>query len=84
MKITCYEDISKLNLEAVLAIMAEKPEADKEAFKEFASTPVVSEVDGSTRKRSFFEMRNWVVSKYFPEALVKEKQPSMMDKIMSL
>ena len=85
MNITCYEDVAKLNLVKVLEIMKEKSPAEIAEFQKFAQEPVVLE-DGTERAKSFFELRNWVVKKYFPEATVKVKEdkPTMLDKVMAL
>ena len=75
---TCIKEITNINLDDILEFMKAQTPEEIEAFKEYAKTPSA----GTTRKPAFFEIRNWVLHKYFPE--LYEPKPKMIDKIMAL
>ncbi len=86
-----YKDYSKLTGEDVMNFMRSKPREDIEAFKAFCSTKVVVEnEDGTTTERdhNFFEIRNWVLNKYYPgltdSKKVKNGTHKLIDDIMAL
>lgn len=86
---TNYVDVSNISLEDILEYMRTKSEEEINSFKVFASTEV-EDVDKEgipyTRKPCFFEIRNWVVNKYFPNCFKKNtiEKSTMYDKIMQL
>lgn len=75
---TTTKEIPAITLDDLLEFMKEQTPEEIEAFKEYAST----DVEGTNRKPAFFEVRNWVLHKYFPE--LYEPKPKMIDKIMAL
>jgi hypothetical protein len=75
---TSTKDITNITLDDILEFMKEKTPDEIDSFKEFANT----EIEGTNRKPAFFEIRNWVLRKYFPE--IYEPKPKMIDKIMAL
>lgn len=84
---TTQKEISKISLDEILNFMAEKSEAEKAEFKAFATSEINDvDKDGNayTRKPCFFEIRNWVVDKYFPDCVKKAEKVTMYDKISSL
>jgi hypothetical protein len=86
-----YEDYSKIKMEDILEFMKTKPAADREELKEFcAPIRVFVAEDGTEKERavSFFEVRNWVLDKYYP-GLRASKKPArekggFINDIMSL
>lgn len=78
-------DVTKIKLEDILEFMKTKPAEEITEFKAFANS-TLKDAFGNDRKPCFFEIRNWVVNKYFPSvaAAVKKPQIKMIDKIMSL
>ena len=86
---TNHVEVSNISLNDILEFMREKSEEEKNSFKVFASTEI-EDVDKEgmpyTRKPCFFEIRNWVVNKYFPTCFKKNtsEKDNMYDKIMKL
>lgn len=86
---TNYVEVSNISLNDILEFMGEKSEEEKNSFKVFASTEI-DDVDKEgmpyTRKPCFFEIRNWVVNKYFPACFKKNtsEKDNMYAKIMKL
>lgn len=85
------KDYSKITGEDLLEFMSTKPRKEIDEFKAFCATPKKSEKeDGTTIERvtSFFEMRNWVLDKYYPgltdAKTSKTKTSRLIDKIMEL
>ncbi len=91
-EIKAYDDMAHMKADDVLSFMKEQSPAEIEEFKTYCNTPITVEYkDGSTKTRNpvFFEIRRWVVDKYFPEALVTnsnggKKIPSLLDRINQL
>lgn len=84
---TTQKEISKIGLDDILDFMAGRPEGEKLAFKTFATSEINDvDKDGNpyTRKPCFFEIRNWVVDRYFPDCAKKQVKVTMYDKISSL
>ncbi len=75
---TSTKDINNITLEDLLEFMKEKTPEEIQQFKDYANT----NVNNSNRKPAFFEIRNWVLKKYFPD--IYEPKPKMIDKIMAL
>lgn len=84
-----YTEVANISLSDILNFMSTKSEEEKNAFKVFASTEI-EDVDKEglpyTRKPCFFEIRNWVINKYFPHCFKKNsvEKETMYDKIMKL
>lgn len=85
-----YKDYSKITGEDITEFMKGKSRADIDAFKAFCGAKVAVENEDGTvteRDRSFFEIRNWVLDKYYPGlTAVKAKAPAhkLIDDIMAL
>ena len=87
-----YDDVSHMTSNDIIEFMSKQSAEDIAIFKEYCSTPTtVKYKDGSekTRRPVFFEIRQWVVTKYFPDALKVNKNggkatPSFFDRIMEL
>lgn len=75
---TSLKEATTINLDELLEFMKQQTEEEISAFKEYAN----SEIEGTNRKPAFFEIRNWVLHRYFPE--LYEPKPKMIDKIMAL
>ena len=74
-----YKDYSKLTGEDIMEFMKTKSRADIDAFKAFCAGKVaVENEDGSVTERdhNFFEIRNWVLNKYYP-GLTESKKSKM-------
>lgn len=87
-----YDDMSHMTLDNVIEFMSKQSREDIRDFKRYCSTTTtVKYKDGSEKDRTpvFFEIRRWVVDKYFPDALKMTKAggkaaPSMLDRIMAI
>lgn len=86
-----YKDYSKLTGEDVMEFMKGKPRADIDAFKAFCGTKVAVENEDGTateRDHNFFEIRNWVLNKYYPgltdSKKVKNGTHKLLDDIAAL
>ena len=86
-----YEDYSKLTTADILEFMKTKPAEDVLALKEFCSEKKITKKEDGTEKErvaSFFEIRNWVLDKYYPGLRTSQKsknsKPSFIDSIMAL
>ncbi len=86
-----YKDYSKLTGEDVIEFMKQKPRTEIDEFKKFCSTKVTVENEDGTvseRDHNFFEIRNWVLNKYYPgltdSKKVKNGTHKLIDDIMSL
>lgn len=87
-----YEDMSHMTANDILDFMKSQSPTDIEEFKTYCNTPMTIEYNNGstvTRKPVFFEIRRYVVDKYFPEALKVgstggKKNPTLLDKINSL
>ena len=85
-----YKDYSKLTGEDVMEFMKGKPRADIDAFKAFCSTKVAVENEDGTvteRDHNFFEIRNWVLNKYYPGLTARREKDAghkFLDDIMAL
>ena len=75
---TSTKEITNITLDDILDFMKEQTPEEIEEFKKYANT----EIENTVRKPSFFEIRNWVLRKYFPE--IYEPKPKMLDKILAL
>ena len=86
---TNYVEVSNIGLDDILDFMKEKTEEEKDAFKVFSMTEI-EDIDKEgvpySRKPCFFEIRNWVVNKYFPSCFKKNtvEKENMYDKIMKI
>ena len=88
-EITCYNDYANLTGIDLVNFMKEQSREDIEEFKAFCATPKITHYkDGTTaeHKTSFFEMRNWILDKYYPGVRVPKKKStsSLFDMIMEL
>ena len=91
-EIKSYEDMSHMTSDDIINLMSTKSTEERAEFKTYCSTDMeVKQKDGSTkiRKPVFFEIRLWVVKKYFPDALKTQGTggkavPSFYDRIMEL
>ena len=86
-----YADYKAIKGPDLLEFMKTKPREDIEEFKTFCATPkVTKKEDGTeiTRPVNFFEMRNWVLDKYYPGLTTPQKVKTvghkLMDDIMAL
>lgn len=85
-----YEDYKEIKGEDIIEFMKTKPRADIEEFKAFCVAPkTTTRKDGTTVERStnFFEMRNWVLDKYYPGLTArreKETAHKLIDDVMAL
>lgn len=86
-----YEDYSKITTADILEFMKTKPAKDVEELKEFCSQKIVTQTEDGTEKErvpSFFEIRNWVLDKYYPGLRapkdVKNPKTTLIDAIMEL
>jgi hypothetical protein len=87
---TCYENYSKITGKDLITFMKTKNRHEIDEFKQFCNTPKITRYkDGTTteHKTTFFEMRNWVLDKYYP-GLRDQKKTSvtktLFDEIMEL
>ena len=78
-EIANYEQYSKLNGADILEIMRDKPRAEIEEFQLFCSTPKETH-----EKPGFFEIRNWVLDKYYPGVRNPAPKGNLIDEIMKL
>lgn len=86
-----YNDYKALKGEDIIEFMKTKPRADIDEFKAFCSSPKTTvKADGTTVERTtnFFEMRNWVLDKYYPGLTDPQKNKTvghkLIDDIMAL
>lgn len=86
-----YKDYSKLTGTDIVEFMREKPAADIASFKAFCATKVMTKKEDGTvieRDPSFFEIRNWVLDKYYPGLTEPQKSKTathkLIDDIMAL
>lgn len=64
-----YSDYKAIKGTDIIEFMKTKPREDIEEFKAFCRTKkTTTKTDGSSYERepNFFEMRNWVLDKYYP------------------
>jgi len=86
-----YNDYKALKGEDIIEFMKTKPREDIEEFKKFCAAPKTTvKADGTTIERvtNFFEMRNWVLDKYYPGLTEPQKNKTvghkLLDDIMAL
>lgn len=86
-----YKDYSKLTGPDIIEFMRSKPRDEIDNFKSFCTTKVVThKTDGTSfeREPSFFEIRNWVLDKYYPGLTTPQKNKTvghkLIDDILSL
>lgn len=87
-----YEDMSHMTADDILSFMKNQSPTDIEEFKTYCNTPLTIEYkDGSTKTRRpvFFEIRRYVIDKYFPDALKAgatggKKGITLLDRINSI
>lgn len=86
-----YQDYKMISGPDILEFMKTKPREDIEEFKTFCAAPkVTKKEDGTetTRATTFFEIRNWVLDKYYPGLTASKKAKTvghkLIDDIMSL
>ena len=85
-----YADYKQIKGPDIIEFMKTKPRADIEEFKTFCQTPkVINNEDGTYSERpvAFFEMRNWVLDKYYPGLTTpkdKANDHKLIDDIMAL
>lgn len=78
-------DVAKIKLDDIIEFMKTRPAEEITVFQAYANS-TLKDAFGNDRNPCFFEVRNWVVNKYFPDvaAAVKKPQTKMIDKIMAL
>ena len=86
-----YEDYAKLTTTDILEFMKTKPAEDIQELKQFcAEKKITRKEDGTEKERaaSFFEIRNWVLDKYYPELRIPKKvknlKTTFIDAVMAL
>lgn len=81
-----YKDYSKLTGNDILEFMQEQTRNDIEEFKEFCKPHIETDENGITHEYQprFFEIRNWVLDKYYPGLTTPKKNMSFMERIMDL
>lgn len=86
-----YNDYAKLKGPDIIQFMKTKPREDIEEFKKYCAEPKYTvKIDGTKteRKTNFFEIRNWVLDKYYPglrdSKTAKTKTHQLLDEIMEL
>lgn len=79
------KDVSNIKLDDLIDFMKTKSSDEIAEFKTFANS-TLKDGFGNDRKPCYFEVRNWVISKYFPDVVQTEKRPkaTMIDRIMAL
>ena len=88
-EITCYNDYANLTGIDLVNFMKEQSREDIEEFKAFCAAPKTTKYEDGTvseHKTSFFEMRNWILDKYYPGIRTPKKKSStsLLDMIMEL
>ena len=64
-----YKDYAKITSSDIIEFMRSKPREEIDDFKSFCTSKVVThKADGTSfeHEPSFFEIRNWVLNKYYP------------------
>lgn len=85
-----YSDYKQIKGEDLVAFMKDQPRADVEAWKAFCAEPkYTTHEDGTVTERAtnFFEARNWVLQRYFPESLGQKSRQTgnkLLDDIAAL
>ena len=84
-----YNDYKEINGEDILEFMKTKPRADIDEFKAFCAAPkTTTRKDGTVVERAtnFFEMRNWVLDKYYPGLTARREKDThrLIDDVMAL
>lgn len=86
-----YDDYSKITTSDLLEFMKTKPAEDILELKQFCSEKKITKKDDGTEKErvpSFFEIRNWVLDKYYPGLRTpkgaKTLKTTFIDAIMEL
>jgi hypothetical protein len=86
-----YADYKAITGPDLVEFMSTKSRAEIDEFKTFCATPkTMTKEDGTTttRQPNFFEMRNWVLDKYYPGLTESQKAKSeghkLIDEIMAL
>lgn len=79
------KDVASIKLDDLIDFMKTKTADEITEFKAYANS-TMKDGFGNDRKPCYFEIRNWVISKYFPDVIQTEKKPKakMIDKIMAL
>lgn len=79
------KDVSNIKLDDLIDFMKTKSSDEISEFKAFANS-TLKDGFGNDRKPCYFEVRNWVISRYFPDVVQTEKRPkaTMIDRIMAL
>ena len=86
-----YADYKAITGPDLVEFMRTKPRADIVEFQNFCKTPKQTKKEDGTivnRETNFFEMRNWVLDKYYPGLTTSQKAKNeghkLMDDIMAL
>lgn len=90
-ELKCYADYKMLKGEDIIEFMKTKPREDIIEFQNFCKTPKETKKEDGTiisRDTNFFEMRNWVLDKYYPGLTTPQKVKTvghkLIDDIMAL
>ena len=86
-----YADYKAITGADIIEFMKQKPRADIDEFKAFCAAPKVTKKEDGTetsRPTNFFEIRNWVLDKYYPGLTTPQKVKTvghkLLDDIMEL
>lgn len=86
-----YKDYSKLTGKDIMEFMAAKSRPEIEEFQAFCGAKVAVENEDGTvteRDHNFFEIRNWVLNRYYPGLTDSQKAKNgthkLIDDIMAL
>ena len=89
-ELNSYSDYSKISGPDIIEFMKTKPREEIETFKTYCSSTITArKEDGTTfeHKPSFFEIRNWVLNKYYPGLTTRKNRTiphKFYDDIMAL